>query len=76
MKIGLISDTHIPGVVMEVPSKVNKAFEGVDMILHAGNVYTPKILDWLERIAPVKVAGSLDRDSSVLVTRGLKRNSS
>jgi predicted phosphodiesterase len=47
---------------MEVPSKVNKAFEGVDMILHAGNVYTPKILDWLERIAPVKVAGSLDRD--------------
>jgi putative phosphoesterase len=62
VRIGLISDTHIPGVVMEVPSKVNKAFEGVDMILHAGNVYTPKILDWLERIAPVRVAGSLDRD--------------
>ncbi|MDP6102115.1 MAG: metallophosphoesterase family protein [Dehalococcoidia bacterium] len=62
MKIGLISDTHIPGVVTEVPSKVETAFEGVELILHAGNIYIPTILDWLERIAPVKAAGSLDRD--------------
>jgi len=62
MRIGLISDTHIPGGALEVPSKVNKAFEGVDMILHAGNIYTPPTLDWLERIAPVKAAGSADRD--------------
>jgi len=65
MRIGLISDTHIPGGATEVPSNVNRAFEGVDMILHAGNVYIPAILDWLERIAPVKVSGSLDRDKQV-----------
>lgn len=62
MRIGLISDTHIPGGATEVPSKVVEAFEGVELILHAGNIYTSRILDWLERIAPVKAAGSVDRD--------------
>ena len=62
MRIGLISDTHIPGGATKVPQNVVRAFEGVDMILHAGNIYTVPILDWLERIAPVKAAGSLDRD--------------
>ena len=62
MRIGLISDTHIPGGATEVPSNVVKAFNGVDLILHAGNIYTSPVLDWLERIAPVKAAGSADRD--------------
>jgi putative phosphoesterase len=62
MRIGLISDTHIPGGAMEVPSVVERAFEGVELILHAGNIYESAILDWLERIAPVKAAGSVDRD--------------
>ena len=62
MRIGLISDTHIPGGATEIPSKVAKAFQGVDIILHAGNIYTSPVLDWLERIAPVKAAGSADRD--------------
>ena len=62
MRIGLISDTHIPGGAMEVPQEVARAFEGVELILHAGNIYEPAILDWLERIAPVKAAGSVDRD--------------
>ena len=47
---------------MEVPEGVIRAFEGVELILHAGNIYEPAILDWLERIAPVKAAGSVDRD--------------
>ena len=62
MRIGLIADTHIPGGATEVPSNIVKAFKGVDLILHAGNIYTPPVLDWLERIAPVKAAGSADRD--------------
>ena len=64
MRIGLISDTHITGGASEISPNVVKAFEGVDIILHAGNIYTLPVLDWLERIAPVKVAGSLDRDKS------------
>ena len=62
MKVGLISDTHIPGGATVVPEVVREAFEGVDLILHAGNVYTLSVLDWLESIAPVKVSGAIDRD--------------
>ena len=62
MKLGIISDTHIPGGAPEVPTQVIKAFKGVDLILHAGNIYTSDVLDWLEQIAPVKAVGSMDGD--------------
>ncbi|MSQ40673.1 MAG: metallophosphoesterase [Dehalococcoidia bacterium] len=53
-RIGLISDTHIPQVAEELSPHVGRAFKGVDLILHAGDVYVPSCLDWLERIAPVR----------------------
>ncbi len=53
MKIGLISDTHNPNVGAEPPPEVVIAFQGVDLILHAGDIYLPSCLDWLEEIAPV-----------------------
>ncbi len=54
MRIGLISDTHIPSMGAEPPPQVAQAFEGVDLILHAGDVYVPSCIEWLERIAPVR----------------------
>jgi len=62
MKIGLISDTHIPGGATTIPDQVYKAFDGVDLILHAGNIYIPSVLDCLEQIAPVRAVGSTDPD--------------
>jgi putative phosphoesterase len=59
MKIGIISDTRIPGVAAEVPQEVARAFEGVDMILHAGGIQASRVLDWLEQIAPVKAVGRI-----------------
>jgi len=53
MKIGLISDTHLPAMGREPPPQVAGAFAGVDLILHAGDIYSSDCLDWLERIAPV-----------------------
>ena len=53
MRIGLIADTHVPTIMKEIPDQVITAFEGVDLILHAGDVQVPRALDWLERIAPV-----------------------
>ena len=53
MKIGLISDTHLPAMGLEPPAQVADVFEGVDLILHAGDIYSSACLDWLERIAPV-----------------------
>jgi len=56
MRIGLITDTHIPEAAQEVPLQIAEVFRGVDLILHAGDVYVPSVLDDLERIAPVLVA--------------------
>ena len=53
MRIGLISDTHIPDYHPEPPAQIREAFEGVELILHAGDIYLPECLDWLETIAPV-----------------------
>lgn len=63
MRIGLISDTHIPRDAKELPPHVEEAFRGVNLILHAGDIYLPRILDELEKIAPVLAArGNGDRD--------------
>lgn len=75
MKIGLISDTHIPSAGPEPPAQVAQAFEGVDLILHAGHAYVPSCLEWLGRIAPVRsteswiegAGESLTRNGQVLV---------
>jgi len=56
MRIGLISDTHVPEAVKAFPPEVNEAFKGVDLILHAGDVYVASVLDELEHVAPVLVA--------------------
>ncbi len=53
MKIGLISDTHLPGAMPEPPPQIAIAFRGVDLILHAGDIWLASCLDWLEHIAPV-----------------------
>jgi putative phosphoesterase len=56
MKIGIISDTH--GLLR---AQVFDAFEGVEHILHAGDVGDPDILVELAAIAPVTaVYGNVD----------------
>ena len=53
MRVGLISDTHSPAMGVHPPEEVRRAFVGVDLILHAGDIYSSECLDWLEEIAPV-----------------------
>ena len=53
MRIGLISDTHIPEAGSELPPQVYDALAGVDLIFHAGDMHVIDVLDWLERVAPV-----------------------
>lgn len=56
LTVGLISDTH--GLVRK--SAVH-ALQGVDRLLHAGDIDTPDVLDALNRIAPVcAVRGNMD----------------
>jgi putative phosphoesterase len=56
MRIGLISDTHIPEACEHLPPPVFDALAGVDLVMHAGDVYVNRVLDELERIAPVVAA--------------------
>ena len=56
VRIGLLSDTHIPSDARELPPQVGEAFKGVDLILHAGDIYLVSVLDELEQIAPVLAA--------------------
>jgi uncharacterized protein len=55
--IGVISDTH--GLLR---SAVAKSFEGVELILHAGDIGRLEVLKALRKIAPVvAVRGNVDR---------------
>jgi putative phosphoesterase len=56
MRIGLISDTHIPEACEHLPERVFDALGGVDLVMHAGDVYLNRVLDELARIAPVIAA--------------------
>lgn len=56
LRIGLISDTHIPRDAEVIPSYVWEAFTNLDFILHAGDIYVSRILDQLENVAPVIAA--------------------
>jgi len=72
MRIGLISDTHIPGAAHVLPSGIAGVFKGVDLILHAGDIYLPFVLDELERIAPVLAASGDDDYGGTLSDRRVK----
>jgi hypothetical protein len=56
MRIGLISDTHIPEACEHIPPRVFEVFRGVDLVMHAGDVYVNGVLDELAEIAPVIAA--------------------
>jgi putative phosphoesterase len=56
MRIGLISDTHIPEACEHLPARVFEVFQGVDLVMHAGDVYVNPVLDELATIAPVMAA--------------------
>lgn len=55
MRIGLIADSHLTKRGQLWP-QVLDAFNGVDAILHAGDVWVPGVIDELGELAPVYVA--------------------
>jgi uncharacterized protein len=58
-RLGLISDTH--GLMRP---EVIDALRGSDVIIHAGDIGAPAVLESLARIAPVRaIRGNNDRDA-------------
>lgn len=61
IKIGIISDTHIPTGAEEIPKIVLDEFSNVDEILHAGDFVSIEVLNILRDIAPTTgVRGNMD----------------
>lgn len=55
MRIGILSDTHVPEAPVLFP-EILEALAGVDLILHAGDIVVSRVLDELELVAPVVAA--------------------
>ena len=55
MRVAVLSDTHSPRFWKGCPPAVAAHLDGVDLILHAGDVCTADVLDELSAYAPVRV---------------------
>ena len=61
MKVIVLSDTHAPRRWRSCPPVVAEHLRGADLILHAGDVCTARVLDELAAYAPVRaVRGNND----------------
>ncbi len=61
MKIGVISDTHIPFNSDKLPPEVVEHFKECDLIVHAGDIVEADVLKVLENLAETKaVFGNMD----------------
>lgn len=64
-RVGVLSDTHIPNF-KRLPEVLWQHFEGVELIIHAGDLSTLKVVAQLETIAPtVAVQGNIEREDVV-----------
>lgn len=64
LRIGLISDTHIPEAQPELWPQVFDAFRNVDTILHAGDIHDVRVIDALHALAPTYAARGNGDDGS------------
>lgn len=63
LRVAVVSDTHAPRFWKALPDAVAEQLRDVDLILHAGDVCLPSVLDELAAYKPVHVvAGNNDGD--------------
>jgi putative phosphoesterase len=72
MQIGLIADTHVRELTHALPCEIIEAFKDVNLILHAGDIYAPSLLDELEQIAPVMAVSGDDDYGAILTDKRVK----
>ena len=72
MIVGVLADTHIPKRARDLPAQAYQQLEGVDAIIHAGDVLVPEVLERLRRLAPVHaVLGNNDHGLELPLRREL-----
>ena len=66
MRIGVVADTHVGEHLPVLPPEVAEVLDGVDLILHAGDLTDAVVLEELGRIAPVvAVRGNHDEEAGI-----------
>jgi uncharacterized protein len=61
MRVAVLSDTHAPRYWKACPPEVARRLDGVDLILHAGDICRAAVLEELAAFAPVRaVLGNND----------------
>jgi putative phosphoesterase len=62
VRIAVISDTHLPRGARRVPDQCIETMRSADLIVHAGDLSTIEVFEWLESLGPpVKsVHGNVD----------------
>jgi putative phosphoesterase len=61
VRLGVVTDSHVPDRMRALPPEALEALAGVDTILHAGDICVPRVLRSLARVAPViAVRGNRD----------------
>ena len=56
VRVVVLADTHVPDFAKRLPDGLAPALRRADLILHAGDVTAPAVLDELASYAPVHVA--------------------
>jgi putative phosphoesterase len=74
-RIGVISDTHLPRRARRIPDAALRHFEGVELIIHAGDLSTHTALDQLEAYAPVEAVQGNIEDAEIVALLPIKRES-
>ena len=69
MKIGVISDTHIPDRFEHIPEAVLTAFKQVDMVMHAGDMVSLAAVDELKSVCSRVEAVSGNMDSQEVIKK-------
>ena len=66
MRIGVVADTHVGEHLPVLPSEVAEVLDGVDLVVHAGDLTDTIVLEQLGRIGPVvAVRGNHDEEAGI-----------
>jgi len=69
MRLAIIADTHLPRGSRRLPEACVARLRAADLILHAGDLTTPEVLDALEALGPPVAAVLGNVDAPELATR-------
>jgi hypothetical protein len=60
MKIGILSDTHLANITEDFKETMKRVFDGVDMIIHAGDITGISVFNYLSNWDLKAVRGNMD----------------